>query len=119
MEIDYKAIGNRIRRIRNKKGMTQDDLRFKINISKTHMSHIETGSTKLSLPVLVDIANALDTSIDFLMSDSINASNHIFNKEIEDVISDCSPYELSSLVKSITLIKSLLRNLPRNIDLES
>ena len=26
-----------------------------IGISPTHMSHIETGSTKLSLPVLIDL----------------------------------------------------------------
>ncbi|MBQ9539276.1 MAG: helix-turn-helix transcriptional regulator [Treponema sp.] len=40
-----------------------------MDISTTHMSHIETGGTKLSLQVLVDLSNALETSTDSLLFD--------------------------------------------------
>lgn len=112
MPIDYNAIGHRIRKLRQSKKMTQDELRLKIDISKTHMSHIETGSTKLSLPILIDIANALETSVDYLLSDSINTSTHVFRDDMEKILSDCTPYEYRALIKSMELTKSLIRNIP-------
>ena len=53
--MDYIQIGRRIRNIRKSKNMTQEKLAEIVDISLTHMSHIETGSTKLSLPVLADV----------------------------------------------------------------
>ena len=57
--MDYYKIGQQIRKIRKACGMSQEELAEKVDISVTHMSHIETGNTKLSLAVFVDIAKAL------------------------------------------------------------
>lgn len=54
--------------LRWERGLSQEQLAEKVWISTTHMSHIETGSTKLSLPVLVDIAGALSVSVDEILS---------------------------------------------------
>ena len=110
MEINYEAIGRRIRALRKKKNWTQDELRDRAEISKTHMSHIETGTTKVSLPALVALANALDTTVDSLLCDSVKCSECIFEKDIEAVIKDCSAYELSVIVEAIEYLKRLLRN---------
>ena len=47
--MDYYAIGQRIRKFRKACGLSQEELAEKVGISTTHMSHIETGNTKLSL----------------------------------------------------------------------
>ena len=47
--MDYYEIGQRIRRVRKAKGISQEQLAEMVGISVTHMSHIETGNTKLSL----------------------------------------------------------------------
>ena len=60
--MNYEEIGKRIREYRKLKNLSQEQLAEKINISTTHMSHIETGSTKLSLQVLVDIAKVLNNA---------------------------------------------------------
>ncbi|MGM9791503.1 MAG: helix-turn-helix domain-containing protein, partial [Candidatus Cryptobacteroides sp.] len=52
--MDYYKIGQKIRKIRKAHGLSQEELAEKVGISTTHMSHIETGNTKLSLPVFVD-----------------------------------------------------------------
>ena len=65
--MDYYAIGQRIRRIRKAHKLSQESLAENIGISVTHMSHIETGNTKLSLPVLVDLASVLEVRIDDLI----------------------------------------------------
>ena len=57
--MDYSAIGKHIRAERKRLGLSQEELAEMVNISAVHMSHIETGYTKLSLPVLVDLACAL------------------------------------------------------------
>ena len=49
--LDYYKIGQRIRKFRKAYNLSQEQLAEKVGISTTHMSHIETGNTKLSLPV--------------------------------------------------------------------
>ena len=48
--MDYVAVGRRIRAQRKKLSLSQEELAEMVNISTVHMSHIETGYTKLSLP---------------------------------------------------------------------
>jgi transcriptional regulator with XRE-family HTH domain len=69
-DLDYKKIGERIRKFRRASNITQEHLAEMVDISVTHMSHIETGNTKLSLPVCVKIAKALNISIDDIITDS-------------------------------------------------
>ena len=47
MELDYKAIGQNIREYRRKSGLNQKELAELFNLSPQHISHIETGHTKL------------------------------------------------------------------------
>lgn len=72
--MDYYAIGQRIRKVRKAHGLSQEELAEKVGISTTHMSHIETGNTKLSLPVFVELAEALGIRTDEMLSDGEFAS---------------------------------------------
>ena len=65
--MDYYAIGQRIRTKRRERGLSQEALAEAVGISVTHMSHIETGSTKLSLPVLAALSEALGVQVDALL----------------------------------------------------
>ena len=66
-DLDYAAIGSRIRAARKKLGISQAALAEKVEISTTHMSHIETGSTKLSLAAFVRISETLTVLADTLL----------------------------------------------------
>ena len=59
MELDYRAIGKRIKIARIQANLKQEKLAEIINVSPTHLSNIETGTTHVSLQALVRIANAL------------------------------------------------------------
>lgn len=50
------------------------------------MSHIETGSTKLSLPVLVDLATTLKVKTDSLLFNEENKTNTETIKLLEQAI---------------------------------
>ena len=71
--MDYYKLGQRIRKYRKAHGLSQEELAEKVAISTTHMSHIEAGNTKLSLPVLVEITAVLEVRTDDLLYDSHTA----------------------------------------------
>ena len=71
MELDYKAIGKRIKIARIKADLTQERLAEMVEISPTHISNIETGTTRVSLSAIVSLANALSVTVDDLLCDSV------------------------------------------------
>lgn len=88
--MDYYKIGQKIRKIRKAHGLSQEELAERIGISTTHMSHIETGNTKLSLPVFVDIAAALEVRTDELLDTPAVETTSTSLDDIAAVLERCS-----------------------------
>ena len=109
MTINYSLIGNRIKAARKAKGLSQSELSELIDRSVGYMSYIETGSTKPSIETLIQIANALDVTIDELLSDNLVASSTVSNTQINQLLSDCSAFEKSVILLSIKSIKDAIR----------
>ena len=59
----YRMIGARIAYYRKIHGLSQLELAEKVNISRTHMSRIETAECAVSLDVLFCIAETLQEDI--------------------------------------------------------
>ncbi len=108
MELNYYEIGQRIRRYRKACGLSQEQLAEKVAISPTHMSHIETGSTKLSLPVFVKIADALSIQTDCLLSDSPRLNRTNLSSEITELLDSCSVNDMYILLDTIKTLKTSL-----------
>ena len=103
--MDYYAIGQRIRKIRKAQGFSQETLAEQAGISVTHMSHIETGNTKLSLPVLVDLAEILDVRTDDLLYDEIFAERSSTIDEIVQILNTCTVQQLKIIKKILKTTK--------------
>jgi Predicted transcription factor, homolog of eukaryotic MBF1 len=56
-------IGTKIREVREKKGVSQQDLAALCNFEKANMSRIEAGRTNLTIKTLHKISTALSTYI--------------------------------------------------------
>ena len=108
MNPDYKALGTKIGGIRKEKGYSQDELSEKINVTRITISNIETGRKAPSLDLLVDIANALDTSLDNLLVDSLTHSPDGSDKELNSLFRDCTPTEKDILKKALRNLKEIL-----------
>jgi len=54
--------GKRIQKRRKELGITQEELADRLNLSRTHMGHIEQGRRSPSLEVINKIARTLKTS---------------------------------------------------------
>lgn len=105
--MNYKDIGRRIRKYRKLKNLSQEQLAEKVEISVPHMSHIETGSTKLSLQVLVDISIALDVNTDDLIFE--NKPQTMINQIIK-TLSDCNENQIEFITSIVKSTKDALDN---------
>jgi len=63
------VLGARIRKLRLKKDMTQNELAMLCNFEKASMSRIESGQTNMTILTIIKISNALDVDIKDLFSD--------------------------------------------------
>ena len=106
--MDYYEIGQRIRKIRKAHQLSQDELASKVGISTTHMSHIETGNTKLSLPVLVDLANVLQVRADDLLFENTRDSVSATADELQKLMNSCNAQQAKTLLDIVKSAKTAL-----------
>ena len=83
----YDLLGKRIREERIKLNLTQEQLAEKVDISTSYVGQIERGERNISLDTLVNVANILGVTIDFLLQDSITFQQDNISSQIEQIIS--------------------------------
>ena len=111
MATDYKALGKRISNARKQAGITQEALGEQLNMTRKHISVIESAIKRPSLDALVDIANALDVSTDDLLVDSLMHSTSTSNSEIHRLLLDCNEIEQEILTRMVREMKAILYGL--------
>lgn len=74
MYFDQAKFGGRLRTLRKRRRMTQETLAGALNISIDHLSKIEHGKRGVSIDLLLDISEALDVSLDYLLKGTIHTS---------------------------------------------
>jgi len=109
MPLNYKLIGIRIKNLRISLGLTQETLAELSGISPQHVSHIENSGTKLSLPCLVSICNALNVTPNDILLDSIAVVPPQLANEISKVFSGCSNDELFLMLSQADNLKKSLQ----------
>lgn len=114
MELDYKAIGRRVKIARIKKGMSENKLSEITEMSNSHISNIENGHTKASLPALITVANALSVSIDDILCDNVIRSKPSFERIIADILEDCNDIETRAIAEVAQTTKIAFRRALNN-----
>ena len=110
MELNYAFIGTRIKKIRKSQKFTQERLSEMAGISPQHMSQIESAKTKLSLPKLINICNALNVSADKVLCDVLTADTaEQVNADIADTFKDCTVDEVYLMLSVAESVKRSLR----------
>lgn len=103
-ELDYAKLGMKIKEIRISKGLTQDNLAEMVSCNTSHISNIENNHTKVSLNVLLAIANSLNTSIDYLLSNQYENSSLALDNEILRAIKDFPDEKKEKFLKMIEIL---------------
>ena len=107
--MDYKLLGQRIRAARLAAGLSQEQLAEMVGLTSQHISHTEVASTQISLPALVKIANALHTSVDKLLSDSLQDSKAHLMADVQIIFADCNSDEVYVMLEAADAVKRSLR----------
>lgn len=102
MSIDN--IGEYIRNARINKAITQEDLAEMLDITPTHVKHIESGHRKPSVPILFSLAKILGMSIDNVIFDSVPETEMLI-KEINNNLTKLNIRELKIIYDLINSVE--------------
>ncbi len=107
MEIKQ-LFGKKVRNLRIKKGLTQDELAKMAGISQRSLSGIETGENFLSAETLTNLLKCFDISIDELfMIEHLKPTDEL----IKEISNDIKNLHDEEKIKTIyKLIKTVLRD---------
>ncbi len=104
MSLDYKLMGERLRKARIKKGYTQEKLAEILKVSVAYVSRIETGKTHISLKRLNEVCILLDTTEAHILNGASNNSNLYLNNEFNSILKDCSSKDKELIYQIATII---------------
>lgn len=112
IDIDYVAIGQQIRKYRKAKNLTLLKLAEIIDVSESFIGQIERGRNKPSLETIINIANALNVSVDDLLYSNLTAqnTNDYFLKKVAEFTKDISPHKKEIILKNIELFREYAKS---------
>lgn len=103
--VDYKKIGQRIKKARMERGLNQSDLGELLGCSNNHVCHVEIGQTKVSLAMLMKLSVILDKDFNYFLFDTpYTRKETIISDEISEKLNQCSPATLVSISKIIDIL---------------
>ena len=109
--MDLERIGRNIQHYRKKAGYTQAQLSEKVDLSNTHISHIETGDGTMSLDSLTAIAAALNTTPDYILLGTFDITPsraaEVFQEKTKEFSQDEFDYifEMIDVLNSFKIVK--------------
>lgn len=125
---DYSNVGAQIKKIRNENNLTLKQLSEKTNLSTGFLSQLERGLSNVAIDSLVNIANALDVTIqDLLNTNQIEQESESliirdFEKKVISINPTLHSYVLTHAVHDIPFLPReyhLLPNFADDIDLQT
>ena len=108
-ELQYDRISDRIKELREKKGMTQEYLAECTQMAPSSISRIETGARYITLEALVSVANALGVTANTLLYDNQCHDALAYHPELACLVADCAINEKRFLCEMVSSMKRNLR----------
>ena len=106
-------IGNKIRELRKKKGITQEVLASVLSVSPQAVSKWESGLTYPDMEMIPVIAGYFEVSLDMLFEYDVRE----MKAKIKKIIDDAREYFFEDTPKYIALMKDALQEYPGNEEL--
>ena len=101
--------GTRVRQARRAKKYSQIELAEKAQISVSHISDIENGKTNISLDIFIRLVDALQVSSDWLLQTDNSEVSTGLDREISDLLFDCTVSEKRLILRTAREMKEGLR----------
>ena len=102
-------LGQRIRQIRKKKGLTREQLSEKLSVSTRFLANVESGKTGVSISTLKSISIVLDTQSDYLLGIYDDTDDNYYKQSTYKKIMSLDPKYLSSIDQILESIKQITK----------
>lgn len=99
MALDFTIIGQRLKKARIDKEMTQENLAEKLDISVAFLSRVERGLSHVNLKRLSQLCAILDVSEGYILNGASSTSEHYLISEFNELLSNCSPEKQKLIYK--------------------
>ena len=106
-ELDYIAIGDRIRKYRELSRMTQEQLSESCSLSTGYIGHLERGTRAPSLETLVKISQILRVSLDDLVFGKTEINNNMI-KILALTLEEKDPEKVKVFLKTVCALANKL-----------
>lgn len=103
--LNFEQIGEKLKKIRLSKNLTQEYIANAADVNTSHISNIENNRVKVSLSVLVQICNALDTTVDYILSDEYSDSSSAIEQEILHELHSCNNETKEQILKIVKALQ--------------
>ena len=104
MALDYTIIGERLKKTRTDKKMTQERLAEKLDVSIAFLSRIERGNSHINLKRLSQICEILGVSEGYILNGTSSNSANYLTSEFNDILNSVSPEKQKLIYKIAKVI---------------
>jgi len=98
-ELDFALIGQKIKDMRTYNNLTQEYIANFTGVNVSHISNIETNKAKVSLTLLVQICNVLDTTAGYILENEYHNPANTIEKELFNAIKNMKKEKLKILLR--------------------
>lgn len=104
------TFADRLKKLRKKRGFSQNSLAELIGVHFTQVSRYERGETKPNAEAMTKLARALDTTVDYLMSGTSDdiIKNAGLEKEIISRLKQIQEFELNEKRTALYLLDAII-----------
>lgn len=113
--MESNRIGNKIRQVRERMGLSQDNLANELGITQPSYARLEKDDERISIPRLIQIASFLKTTVGELIDEKAktivnNNNNENANTFIESnhTVNNADKEHIQSLKEEIAYLKGML-----------
>ena len=103
-EIDFAAIGQKLRAERERIGKTQEQVAEVIGITPAFVGHIERAERSMSLDTLIKFCSYYHVTIDYLLSDTLPPDDDNTLSQIADILKDKSSEQQAAILDVLRVV---------------
>lgn len=104
-DINFDAIGKKIKQIRISKGLTQEYIANAADVNTSHISNIENGKVKISLTTLIHVCNVLGTTVDYVLNDEYLDSDSVMDNVVLSELQKCDNETKERILQIIQILQ--------------
>lgn len=104
MALDYNIIGERLKKARTQRGLTQEKLAEKMDVSIAFLSRIERGSSHISLKRLSQVCDILGITEGSILNGSSSNSEVYLTSEFDELLKNVSSEKQKLIYKIAKVI---------------